>query len=284
MNILTSSPVKINVCMRHNFCYNLFVHDLSLFKKVAVEAVKAAEERILYYFHNLPKIEKKVDLSPVTKADKEAEEIIKSTIKKQFPNHGFIGEEFGEENEDAEFQWIIDPIDGTKNFIHGLDFYGTILGLKHQGKIVLGVSNMPSLGEMLVATEDEQTMLNGEKVSVSTIDSLSEAYVTVGGFAGLRNKSYIDAVVEIESKTLNMRGYGDIHGYHLIATGRADVMLEPVAKPWDISAYQIIIKQAGGKYSDFYGNSLALGPTSLATNGLLHNEMVGILKGVTLTQ
>lgn len=256
------------------------MQNLALYKKTAIDAVKAAEERILYYFHNLPKIEKKADMTPVTKADKEAEEIIISTIKKQFPNHGFLGEEFGKENESAEFQWIIDPIDGTKNFIHGLDFYGTVLGLKYQEKIILGISNMPSLGEMLIATENETTTLNGKEMHVSSIDSLSEAYVTMGGFTGLKNKSYLDAVIEIESKTLNMRGYGDVHGYHLVATGRADVMFEPATKPWDISAYQLIIKQAGGRYSDFYGNDLALGPTSLATNGLLHKEMLKTLKNV----
>lgn len=257
------------------------MYDLTLYTKTAIEAVKAAEERILYYFHNLPPIEKKADMTPVTKADKEAEEIIITTIKKQFPNHGFLGEEFGKENESSEFQWIIDPIDGTKNFIHGLDFYGTVLGLKHQGKIILGVSNMPSLGELLVASEDEQTTLNGKKVSVSKVDAINEAYVTVGGFAGLKNTSYLAALIEIENKTLNMRGYGDVHGYHLVATGRADVMFEPYTKPWDISAYQIIIKQAGGTYSDFYGNESALGPTSLATNGKLHNTMLALLKNVT---
>ncbi|HSW89011.1 MAG TPA: inositol monophosphatase [Candidatus Saccharimonadales bacterium] len=254
--------------------------DVELYKKTAINAVKKAEERILYYFHNLPKVEKKADMTPVTKADKEAEEIIITTIKKQFPNHGFLGEEFGKENESSEFQWIIDPIDGTQNFIHGLDFYGTVLGLKYQRKIILGISNMPSLGEMLVASEDEQTTLNGKKVSVSKIDSITEAYVTMGGFAGLKNKSYCDAIIAIENKTLNMRGYGDVHGYHLVATGRADVMFEPYTKPWDISAYQIIMKQAGGKYSDFFGNETALGPTSLATNGKLHNALLEILGNV----
>ena len=253
-----------------------------MYKQTAIEAVKKAEERILHFFHNLPKIEKKADMTPVTRADKEAEEIIVDMIKKRFPGHGFLGEEFGADNETSEFQWIIDPIDGTKNFIHGIDFFGTVLGLKHQGKIILGISNMPAIGELLFASEDEQTTLNGKKVSVSTIDSISEAYVTIGGFSRLKNKSYLDAVINIENSTLNMRGYGDVHGYHLVVTGRADVMFEPKTKPWDVSAYQIIVKQAGGKYSDFTGNELALGPTSLATNGLLHEKMLEILKQVTI--
>lgn len=250
----------------------------SEYKKAAIEAVKKAEDRIIYYYHNLPAIEKKIDMTPVTKADKEAEEIIIDTIKKYFPNHGFLGEEFGAENNEAEFIWIIDPIDGTKNFIHKIDFFGTVLGLKYQGKIILGVSNMPALKETLFASIEEETSLNGKKVHVSNIESLEEAYVTIGGLNNLKNESYFKAVTKIEERTLNMRGYGDVHGYHLVATGRADVMFEPKTKPWDVSAYQIIIKQAGGKYSDFSGNEFALGPTSLATNGLLHKELVRIFK------
>src|SRR3989344_1828658 len=219
--------------------------NLDDFKKVALDAVKKAEERILYYFHNLPQIEKKVDMTPVTKADKEAEEIIVDTIKKSFPNHGFLGEEFGSNNDSAEFVWIIDPIDGTKNFIHGLDFFGTVLGLKHQGKIIMGISNMPALAELLFASSEEETTLNGKRVRVSKIDSLSDAFVTMGTLKN--NPAYLQAVTKIGEKSLNTRGYGDVHGYHLVATGKADCMFEAGAKPWDISAFQIIIKQAGGK-------------------------------------
>lgn len=247
------------------------MNDLVQFKKVAIEAVKKAEERITYYFHNLPTVEKKVDMTPVTKADKEAEEIIINTIKKNFPGHGFLGEEFGSDNDSAEFVWIIDPIDGTKNFIHGLDFFGTVLGLMYQGKIIMGISNMPALGELLFASTEERTTLNGKEVKVSNISTINDAFVTMGSLKN--NEAYLKAVTTIGEKSLNMRGYGDIHGYHLVATGKADVMFEAGAKPWDISAFQIIIKQAGGKYSDFSGDEFALGPTSLATNGLLHEEM-----------
>ena len=250
------------------------------FKKVAISAVKKAEERILYYFRNQPRIEKKADLSPVTKADREAEEIIIDVIRKKFPRHGFLGEEFGLDNDKSEYIWIIDPIDGTKNFIHELDFWGTILGLKYKGQIILGISNMPALGELLFASQDEKTTLNGKPTHVSKIDNLEDAFVTIGGLGRLREKRYLDAVLKLEEKTMNMRGYGDVHGYHLVATGRADVMFEPKVSPWDISAYQIIIKQAGGMYSDFDGDEFALGPTSLATNGLLHQEMVNILAGI----
>lgn len=251
--------------------------DLTKHKKVALNAVQKAEERILYYFHNQPKIETKIDKTPVTRADREAEETIITTIRKAFPSHGFMGEEFGTDNDKAEFVWIIDPIDGTKNFIHGVNFFGTVLGLKYQGKIVLGISNMPAIGELLYASETEKTTLNGKPVHVSRINKLENSFVNFNP-SHFDNPKVVNLVKAVDKKVLNMRGFGDTYGYHLVATGRADVFFEFGPKAWDISAFQIIIKQAGGKYSDFQGNEFALGGTSLATNGLLHKEMLQIIK------
>lgn len=250
---------------------------MTQFKKVALEAVKKAEKIILHYYQNLPPIETKVDKTPVTKADKEAEEIIVSTIRKSFPNHGIIGEEFGTDNENAEFTWIIDPIDGTKNFIHKLDFFGTVLGLKHQGKIILGISNMPAIGELLYASATEETTLNNKLVRVSKIPRLEDCFVNFNP-SKFDNPKFVNIVKNVDAKVLNMRGFGDTYGYHLVATGRADIFFEIGPKAWDISAFQIIIKQAGGKYSDFEGNEYALGGTSLATNGLVHQEMLQLIK------
>lgn len=252
------------------------MRDLQKFKRVALGAVLKAEERILYYFHNQPKVETKANNTPVTKADRIAEEIIVSELKKSFPSHGFMGEELGENNNNAEFIWIIDPIDGTKNFIHGLDFFGTVLGLKHRGKIILGISNMPAIGELLCASETEKTTLNNKPVHVSEIQNLENAFVTFSP-SNFDNK-LLNIVKTLDKRVLNMRGYGDTHGYHLVATGRADVMFEVGPKAWDISAYQLIIRQAGGKYSNFEGDEYALGGTSLATNGLLHDELLSIFQ------
>jgi len=253
------------------------MNDLDEFKNVALDAVSKAEAIILDYFHNVPKIETKIDRTPVTKADKEAEEIIINTIRKTFPSHGFMGEEFGNDNEDAEFTWIIDPIDGTKNFIHGLMFFGTVLGLKHHGKIILGISNMPAVGELLFASEVENTTLNGKEVHVSKIPELESSFVNFNP-SRFDNPKIVNIVKAVDERVLNMRGFGDTYGYHLVASGRADVFFEFGPKAWDISAFQIIIKKAGGKYSDFEGNELALGGTSLATNGLLHEEMLKIIR------
>lgn len=252
------------------------MNNLDEFKKVALDSIAKSEKVIMNYFHNLPKIETKIDKTPVTKADKEAEEIIIGTIKKAFPSHGFMGEEFGNDNENAEFTWIIDPIDGTKNFIHGLMFFGTVLGLRHQGKIILGISNMPAVGELLFASEAENTTLNGHEVHVSKIPDLESSFVNFNP-SQFDNPQTVNAVKAIDKRVLNMRGFGDTYGYHLVATGRADVFFEFGPNAWDISAFQIIVKQAGGRYSDFAGNQLALGGTSLATNGLLHQEMLKIL-------
>jgi histidinol-phosphatase len=253
------------------------MNDITECKKVALEAVQKAEERILYYFHNLPKIETKVDRTPVTKADREAEEIIITTIKKAFPSHGFFGEEFGHENENAEYTWIIDPIDGTKNFIRGLPFFGTLVGLKHNGKIILGISSMPMIQEVLYASETETTTLNNKPVHVSGIAEMANSFVNFNP-SHFDNQKFLNIVQTVDKKTMHRRGFGDAYGYHLVATGRADIFFEIGPKAWDVSAFQLLIKQAGGKYSDFEGNELALGGTSLATNGLLHEEMLRIIK------
>jgi len=247
------------------------------FKKVALQAAEKSSERIMHYFTNLPKIKTKIDKTPFTKADKEAEEIIVSTIKKAFPSHGFIGEELGSEKEDAEFTWIIDPIDGTKAFIHGINFFGTVIGLKHQGKIILGISNMPAIGELLYASEMENTKLNGKPIRVSQISKLEDSFVNFSP-STIDNQKLLNIAKTVGKKVIHMRGFADTYGYHLVATGRSEVFFETGIKPWDISAFQIIIRQAGGKYSDFEGNEYALGPTSLATNGLLHPEMLRIIK------
>lgn len=249
------------------------------FKKVALEAVKKAEERILFYYKKKLEIEKKENLSPVTKADREAEQVIIDTIRKQFPSHGFFGEEFGKDNENAEYVWIIDPLDGTKCFVHGIDLFGTVLGLQHEGKIILGVSNMPATGELLFASTEEETTLNGKPTNVSKIDKLEDAFVSFSS-SNFKEDWYIEAVREIDARVTQMRGFGDTYGYHLVASGRADVMYENGPKPWDISAYQIIIKQAGGRHTNFFGEETIAGPTSLATNGVLHEEMLSIFRSV----
>ncbi|NMC35558.1 inositol-phosphate phosphatase [Candidatus Beckwithbacteria bacterium] len=253
------------------------MNDFKQFKKVALDAVAKAETIILKYFQNLPHIETKIDNTPVTQADQEAEAVIIDTIKKAFPSHGFMGEEFGSDNEKAEFTWIIDPIDGTKNFIHGLEFFGTILGLKYQNKIVMGISNMPVAGELLYASKTEPTTLNGKRAYVSKIPDLESAFVNFNP-SKFDNPKMVNIAKAISARSLNMRGFGDVYGYHLVATGRSDVFFEIGPKAWDVSAFQIIIPQAGGKYSDFEGNTLGLGGTSLATNGLLHEEMLRIIK------
>src|SRR3972149_3796794 len=221
------------------------------FKKVALEAVKAAEERILFHFNQELVAEQKADFSPVTKADKEAEEIIVSTIKKRFPNHGFSGEEFGTDNPNAEFVWYIDPIDGTKEFIHGIETF---------------------------ASTQEQTTINAARVGVSKTDDLSKAYINFGGYRVLENQGYMQALINLKNRAQSVKGFPYAYSFSLLVKGKIDGMIDPAALPHDVSAWTIIVKQAGGKYSDFYGNEDTLGPTSLATNGKIHSQLMEILK------
>ena len=245
---------------------------------LVLDVVYEAGQRLKKYFGNIEAKSYKTSFAAdaVTRLDEETERFLEEELKKIDPSIGFTGEEFGTIRKSDRF-WLVDPIDGTKNFIHGLSFFGTILSLKYQGRIILGISNMPAIGELLYASVEEKTTLNGKPTHVSQIQKLEDSFVNFNP-SKFENEKYLSIVKAVDKRVINMRGFGDTYGYHLVATGRAEVFFEIGPKAWDISAFQIIMKQAGGKYSNFEGNEYALGGTSLATNGLLHEEMLRIIK------
>lgn len=250
------------------------------FLTVGQEAVLKAEAIIVDYFHktNLA-YENKIDMSPVTDADKEAEAVIRSHIKASFPEHGFLGEEEGNTEPDAEYQWIIDPIDGTKNFIHKLPFFSTELALAHKGKIVLGISNAPILKRKLHAVQGEGAYINGNKVSVSKITSIQNTYLSIGSLKYFISKGHTDAITRLSQDVFQCRSFGDTWSYHYLAEGKLDVIIEPKINIWDIAAMSIIITEAGGTVSDIEGNQVTMETTSfLASNGLVHSKILEYFK------
>jgi histidinol-phosphatase len=246
------------------------------FKRVAIKAVEKAANRIMYHFNKGFEVMTKEDLTPVTLADKEGEEIIVSEIKKSFPDHAFEGEEYGIQGK-GDYVWVIDPIDGTKSFIHRLPFWSTLLTLFYKGVPIVAVSNAPVLNEMMVATKEERTTLNGKEARVSEINNLEKAFVV---FGGLRKESQLLILKSLVKKVQGMRGYGDFYGYHLVASGRAEIMLESYAKKWDLAAPKLLVEQAGGAFSDYNGDRDVIGTTALATNGKVHEEVLKIIKEV----
>ncbi|MBU1975776.1 MAG: inositol-phosphate phosphatase [Nanoarchaeota archaeon] len=250
----------------------------SKFLSVALDAARKSEDIIMKYFSEGFEVRIKEDMSPVTQADTEGEEVIKKVISSAFPDHGFIGEEHGTERSDSDYQWIIDPIDGTKNFARGIPLFGTQIALMHKGELVLGVSNAPALKELMYAEKGKGAFLNGKKVGVSSVDKLSDAYICYGNLPRFETIKKMGALLGLIEKTQQPRGIGDFWCYHLLASGRIDIMIEATTALWDIAAATIIIEEAGGTVTDITGKPVDKDTTSIIAANGLHAEVLKYFK------
>lgn len=248
---------------------------------VAIAAVKAAEKIILQHYQSNLAVQTKADLTPVTIADQQAEEIIKQTILKAFPDHTFFGEEG--EKVDLEnhkgFTWIIDPIDGTKSYIRGIPLFGTLLALLHDGELIVGVSNAPVWGELLYAAKGGGAFANGEPIRVSDVADVSDAFLSNGRLKYFEDIGKMQQLLAVSRQAKWARGMGDFWIYHLIAQGKVDVMMEGSVKFWDIAAAKVIVEEAGGQMTQLDGQPITFHSTAtLATNGKLHASVVAAMK------
>lgn len=251
--------------------------DKSEFLLAAVKAAEKAEKIILKYYASNLTWQKKSDLSPVTIADTEAEKIIIETIKSYFPDHAFLGEEFGADNVKSRFQWVIDPIDGTKNFTRKIPLFGTQIALIKDGEIILGVSNAPAVHEMIFAEKGKGAFIQKKSIYVSSIQDLADSYCCFGGIKYFEKYGQLDALLKLTQSTTGHRGIGDCWCYHLLAQGKIDIMVEAEIKLWDIAALKIIVEEAGGKVTDIHGEAITPKTTSIiATNKHLHDSVVEI--------
>ena len=251
--------------------------DQSLEIKTAISAARAAEEIIMHYYGGDYASRLKPDHTPVTQADEEAEEAIARTIRAQFPEHGFLGEETGEQDRASDYCWIVDPVDGTKNYIRGIPLFGTQIALMHRGVLQLGVSNMPAMGELLHAERGQGAYLNGMRVKVSDVGDLGGAQVSFGGLDYFDAAGRLDAAVTVVRGAGRIRAFGDAYAYHLVATGRCEAVLEAHIKIWDIAALSVIVEEAGGRCTDLDGVGIGTETGSmLATNGRVHEKLLAV--------
>ena len=248
----------------------------SQFLTVALEAVKNAEEIILsYYTGDTMKVEMKDDETPVTLADRGAEKIIRETIKQAFPDHGFLGEEYGIEAGSSPYLWIIDPIDATKNYIRKIPIFGTQIALMKGEELILGVSNAPLLNELLYAEVGKGAFLNGNPIKVSDVTNPTDAMVCHGGLKWFVEKGTFRGAYDLINDAARSRGFGDFYMYHLVASARADVVVEAAISIWDIAAVSVIVREAGGKVTDIRGQDITKDTDSMiATNGVLHDTVL----------
>lgn len=228
--------------------------DPTPYRSFLTELAVASGEFIKPFFCNPDlQVETKSDATPVTKADRGAEEVIRRLIHARYPRHGIIGEEHGNENEQAEFVWILDPIDGTKSFITGVPLWGTLIALLHHGQPVLGCIHQPILGQLMIG-DGATTTLNDRVVRVRPTTRIEDATLLTTGVLNLRRRLG-PASLDFLDRAKLVRTWGDCYGYLLVASGQADVMVDPIMNPWDIAALVPVIRGAGGVITDRTGGS-----------------------------
>lgn len=248
--------------------------DLEQALEVALEAADAADAIAMRHFGGALDVELKADESPVTVADREAEQAIRAVIRKHFPDHALYGEEYGRDGE-SRCLWLIDPIDGTRSFIRSLPFWSTQIALMVDDELVLGVSSAPTFDERAHALREQGAFINGSRVRVRSIDRLEDADVCFGNLRSLSRGSGWAWVGELVTRAARSRGYGDFYSYHRLADGGQDVVVESDVNILDIAALAVIVGEAGGVMTDLDGRPPGLETTSvLAACPELHRHLL----------
>ncbi len=242
----------------------------------ALDAAVKAGRSTLAHFQTGIGFENKLDDTPVTIADKNAERMLRELIEKQYPGEAILGEEEGQTGS-GDDQWVIDPIDGTKSFVCGVPLYATLLSFERAGEVEVGVCYLPALDELLFAERGKGAYWNGRVCRVSSKTSLKGAVISSSGYLGISKRGWMDAYVKMASGGMAARTWCDAYGHALVATGRVDLMIDTNVKRWDISAMSLIVREAGGAFTDFLGRT-ELGDNAISSNGLLHPELLEALK------
>ncbi len=244
--------------------------ELNELLEFAVDLARGAGEITLRYFKKKPETSTKSDGSYVTIADREAESYLRRRIAERFPDDGILGEEEGELEGRSGRRWILDPIDGTFAFVHGVPLYGVLIAVEMDEQMSVGVVNMPALGEIVSAAKGLGCSLNGVPARVSATAELKDAL--------LLSTSFVGQTAELQARAKVSRTWGDCYGYVLVATGRADIMLDPVMNLWDCAPLLPIMEEAGGTFTDWRGVRTAYGGNSIATNGALFEEVMSLIR------
>jgi histidinol phosphatase-like enzyme (inositol monophosphatase family) len=239
-------------------------------------AQKSAAIITPYFANNNLEVEMKADQSPVTHADRTAEAVMREMINREYPSHGIIGEEYGEENADAEFVWVLDPIDGTKSFASGCPLFGTLIGLLHEGNPALGAINQPILNQFCYG-DGKTTTCNGKRVSFRPTSQLREASLLTTDLKDIFTHQSGANFEELSRHVRLFRTWGDCYGYLLLATGWADIMIDPIVNRWDFLPLLPIITGAGGVITAWDGSDPLKGNSIVAANQLIHSRVIEIL-------
>ena len=257
----------------------------------AIEIARAAGDLTLDYFGRPDlAVEQKEDQTPVTEADRGAEELLRRRISERYPDDGILGEEFGEQPGTSGRRWILDPIDGTRSFERGVPLYGNLIALEVNGEVAVGVINMPALGEMVHAAAGSGSVWltsvgsaseRERPARVSAQADPSRALLSYTSSRGFERAGETALFARLRAGFGPDRGWGDCYGHLLVATGRADLMVDPLLEPWDSAALKVCVEGAGGTFTDLGGHATHLGGSGFSTNGLLYAAARSAIAGAS---
>jgi histidinol-phosphatase len=246
---------------------------------IARDAAANAGRLAKKYFDDTFKIEWKADQSPVTVADRDAETLLRQELLGAFPKDGFLGEEYGDTVGTSGFRWIIDPIDGTRSFIRGIPLWATLVGLEYRGEPIAGVCRLPALKQTFRALRGDGAYRDERRLSVSTVNTLAKAHLYYSSISWFKRAGIERQFLDLVDRTERQRGFGDFYGFMMVAQGSGEAMLEHGVHAWDVAALIPIIEEAGGTMTAWDGTRDIERPDTLASNGLLHDEVLRVIRG-----
>lgn len=245
--------------------------------EVGVDAAQKAGQFALGYFDQGIAVEWKADDSPVTMADRGAEQLLRETLLAKFPSDGFLGEEFGDTPGASGFRWIIDPIDGTRSFVRGVPIWATLVGLEYKGELIAGVTYIPAWKQTFRALRGDGAYRDERRIRVSDVKTMDKAHVYYSSVSWFKRAGRDRQFLELVDVTERQRGFGDFYGFVMIAQGSGEIMIEHGVHAWDLGGLAPIVEEAGGKMTAWDGKFDINKPDVLATNGHLHNEALAII-------
>jgi histidinol-phosphatase len=222
-------------------------------------------------------VETKPDLTPVSEADRAAENVLRARIDSEHPGDGVVGEEYGETSGSRDRRWILDPIDGTKSFVRGIPAWGTLIALERDGEMVVGVVSAPALRRRWWATRGGGAFADGEPIRVSRVRALDDALFCFTSLTAFDQYGMGDEFRTLAARCWEARGFGDYWAHVLVAEGSADLAVEPIMNLWDNAALQVIVEEAGGRFTDLEGRPRSDGGSAVTTNGLLHEAVLDVI-------
>jgi len=256
----------------------VYMMDLDQFQNIAFDLTRESGKLILEHFRDPDlKVDLKNDGSPVTQADRQAEQILRKRISERFPKHGILGEEFEPVRQEAEWTWLLDPIDGTKSFVSGVPLFGTVISLQFHGNPVFGAIHLPAMEGQLLVGDGKVALLDGKKVTVRKPGPCSKWVVLTSDERDIFTHRSEVGWKDLLKKVNYCRTWGDCYGYFLVATGKADIMLDPVVNLWDFYGVIPIIQGAGGKITNWFGNEAAGSESTVAASVEIHSTVISIL-------